>query len=180
MHESGTSRGPARFAAIHLGANNMHTSVNYWHRQRAPFCWLLYILGAFIVAFGLSVPQEPVVQWILLFAGGVMLLLAAAFHHLTVNDEVDRLSIAFGPLPLFRRTVLYEDIVSVSVARTTLLDGWGIHLSLRGGWVWNIWGRDCVVLQLRKSKLTVGTDEPQQLSEFLRTRIPPSTTSDEG
>jgi len=49
---------------------------------------------------------------------------------------------------LFRRTIRYDDIISAEIGRTTILDGWGIHMSLRGGWVWNLWGRDCVVLQL--------------------------------
>jgi hypothetical protein len=37
------------------------------------------------------------------------------------------------------------DIGSVEIGRTLHLDGWGIHMSVRGGWVWNLWGRDCVV-----------------------------------
>ncbi len=40
-----------------------------------------------------------------------------------------------GPIPLFRRSVKYEDIISVEIGRTTILDGYGIHKSLRGGWV---------------------------------------------
>jgi hypothetical protein len=37
-----------------------------------------------------------------------------------------------GPLPLFRRTVLYADIAGVEVGRTLIPDGWGIHYSVRG------------------------------------------------
>jgi hypothetical protein len=50
------------------------------------------------------------------------------------------LVIRFGPIPLFRRTVRYADIQKVEVGRTLILDGWGIHFSIRGGWVWNLWG----------------------------------------
>ena len=30
----------------------------------------------------------------------------------------------------------YDEIESVGVDRTLILDGWAIHRSVRGGWVW--------------------------------------------
>ena len=51
-----------------------------------------------------------------------------------------------------------------------LLDGWGIHMSPRGGWVWNIWGRDCVVIHLERGALRVGTDDAENLAAFLKQR----------
>ena len=77
----------------------------------------------------------------------------------------------FGPLPLFRRTVRYADIEKVEVGRTLLLDGWGIHYSVRGGWVWNLWGRDCVVVHLRKSILRIGTDDAPNLARFIEGKV---------
>jgi len=74
-------------------------------------------------------------------------------------------------IPLFRRTIRYDDIISAEIGRTTILDGWSIHMSLRGGWVWNLWGRDCVVLQLRKGILGVGTDDAENLADFLNQKI---------
>jgi hypothetical protein len=46
-----------------------------------------------------------------------------------------------------------------------------IHMSLRGGGVWNVWGGDCVVLRLRKGILRVGTDDAEQLADFLKARL---------
>ena len=115
--------------------------------------------------------SEPAIQWVFPPVGLLMLVLAASFHHLTVKDEGDRLSISFGPIPLFRRSIKYENIVSVEVGRTTILDGWGIHISFRGGWVWNLWGRNCVVLRLRMGILRVGTDDAAQLADFLNARL---------
>jgi hypothetical protein len=60
------------------------------------------------------------------------------------------------------------------------LDGWGIHMSLRGGWVWNLWGRNCVVLRLRKSILRVGTDDAVNLVEFLNARLVDAQRLDNG
>ena len=49
-----------------------------------------------------------------------------------------------------------------------ILDGWGIHMSIRGGWVWNLWGRDCVVVHLKKGVLRIGTDDAANLPDFWR------------
>lgn len=111
------------------------------------------------------------IPWLFPPIGLFMLVLAASFHHLTVDDQTDRLSVSFGPVPLFRRSIKYADIISAEIGRTTVLDGWGIHMSLRGGWVWNLWGRDCVVLQHRKGILRVGTDDAGNLAAFLNQKI---------
>lgn len=46
-------------------------------------------------------------------------------------------------------------------------DGWGIHMSSRGAWVWNLWGRDCVLIHLTKGVLRIGTDDAEALLAFL-------------
>ncbi len=98
-----------------------------------------------------------------------MLVLAPSFHHLTVADKGDHLEIRFGPVSLFRKRILYENMRQVEVGRTTIFEGWGIHLSLRGGWVWNIWGRNCVVVTHR-GITRIGTDDAENLAAFLRTK----------
>ena len=143
----------------------------YAHTQKAPLCLILYGSALACIALAWIVGVTPGI----LIAGGVGLLialLAPAFHHLTVVDEGDRLAIRFGPLPLFRRTVRYTDIVKVQVGRTLILDGWGIHYSIRGGWLWNLWGRDCVVLRLKNGGvLRIGTDDASNLAGFLQGKI---------
>ncbi len=125
------------------------------------------LVGAWIVRN----EQPPLLGAAILGASGVvMLILASAFQHLTVEDEGDRIAIRFGPMPLFRRTIRYEDIHDVEIGRTTILDGWGIHLSMRGGWVWNLWGRDCVIIR-HKGTLWLGTDDPQKLAQFLKDKV---------
>lgn len=141
--------------------------MSYHHTQRAPLCLLIYALGITFLVLGFVIQDAPPLRYLFPPLGLLVLILAASFHHLTVADEGDRLEIKFGPLPLFRRRVKYADIQSVEVGRTTLLDGWGIHMSLRGGWVWNLWGWDCVVLRLRKGTLRVGTDDAENLRNFI-------------
>jgi hypothetical protein len=158
----------------------MNNSSSYKHVQHTPglLLQLMYVIGLFVVLGRVLIGEQPI-PWfsppILLF----ILIFAGSFHHLTVEDKRERLSVSFGPIPLFRRTIRYDDIVGVEIGRTTILDGWGIHWSLRGGWVWNIWGRDCVVLQLRKGILRVGTDDAENLAAFVRGRIGERRASDD-
>lgn len=139
----------------------------YHHTQRAPLCLMVYALAVIFVGLGWVLQDEPPIRWLFPPIGLLILILAASFHYLTVHDQGDRLSISFGPIPLFRRSVKYRDIESAEVGRTTILDGWGIHMSLRGGWVWNLWGRDCVVLRLKRGTLRVGTDDAENLARFI-------------
>ena len=140
----------------------------YSHTQKAPLCLLVYALAAVFLALGWFVQDAPPIPWLFPPIGLLMLVVAASFHHLTVEDQGDVLSVRFGPIPLFRKTVKYSDIESVEVGRTLLLDGLGIHMSIRGGWVWNIWGRDCVVVHFRNGgTLRIGTDDAENLAGFL-------------
>jgi hypothetical protein len=146
------------------------TDIGYSHTQKAPLCLILY--GSALACFALA--------WIIgetpgMFIGGgvclLIVLLASAFHHLTVVDQGEVLAIRFGPVPLFRRTVRYANIEKVEVGRTLILDSWGIHFSIRGGWVWNLWGRNCLVVHLKKGVLRIGTDDAENLARFLTGKI---------
>jgi len=146
----------------------------YRHKQKGPWWLLLYGSAAALLAVGWLGRMTPGEKAMFLAMGLVMYLLGASFEHLMVEDQGDRLLVRFGPIPLFKRRVRYEDIRDVEKGRTTFWDGWGIHLSLKGGWVWNIWGYDCVVLRLERSTLRIGTDDPDGLAEFLRSRLGPA------
>lgn len=141
------------------------------HTQKARLCLILYGSALLCFVLGWMVGHTPGIY----IAFGVSLLialLAPAFHHLTVADLGERLVIRFGPVPLFGRTVEYAAIEKVEVGRTLILDGWGIHYSIRGGWVWNLWGRDCVVVHLKNGGvLRIGTDDADNLGRFLEGKI---------
>jgi hypothetical protein len=144
---------------------------SYHHRQKGPWWLLMYALTAVFLIVSWYVENVPALAITFGVTGCVMFILGASLHHLTVADEGDQLAIRFGPFPLFRKRIWYDDIIDAEKDRTTFLDGWGIHLSLRGGWVWNIWGYDCVVLRLKRGILRVGTDDPDELVAFLKGRI---------
>ena len=143
----------------------------YHHTQRGPWGLMCYAFAAAFVVASLSLPVLAL-QITFLVTALFTLLIGASFSHLTVEDEGDQLAVRFGPFPLFRMHVPYEDILEVETGRTTFLEGWGIHWSPWGGWVWNIWGYDCVVLRLKSGKLKIGTDDAEGLAGFLRSRMP--------
>jgi hypothetical protein len=147
------------------------TDPGYSHTQKGPLCLILYGSAALCLALAWLVGSPPG-NLVAVAVGIIIALLAPAFHHLAVEDAGDRLAICFGPVPLFRRTVRYADIERVEVGRTLILDGWGIHYSIRGGWVWNLWGRDCVVVCLKKGGvLRIGTDDAFNLACFLEGKV---------
>lgn len=143
----------------------------YLHTQKAPLCLLIYALAVMFIGLGWVLRNEPTMPWLFPPIGVLLLVIAASFHSLTVEEQDDRLTIHFGPIPLFRKAVSFVDIIKVEVGRTLLLDGWGIHMSIRGGWVWNLWGRDCVVIHLKQGVLRIGTDDAENLAEWLTTKI---------
>jgi hypothetical protein len=102
-----------------------------------------------------------------LFAGALVAgALGLIWSSLTVRIGPDRLHWAFGPgWP--RYSLALADIASVEIARTTFWDGWGIHRT-RGGWVYNIAGRDALRIVRRDGRrLLLGTDEPRRLKSAL-------------
>jgi hypothetical protein len=145
-------------------------SPTYSHTQNSPL-WLI-LFGSAIPFFGLAwlAREQPVVVAVMIVVGLLLVLVGLAFHHLTVQDEGDRLAIRFGPLPFLKSSIPYAEIQYVEVGRTSILDGWGIHWNPWHGRVWNVWGRDCVVIHLRQGDFRVGSDDVQNLAEFLKSR----------
>ena len=146
--------------------------MDYDYTQTSPLFLFLAAIGIGFFVWGNQVDGQKLS--ITLFSiGAVWFLLGLSFRQLTSRDEGDHLRISFGPLPIFRRTLLYARLEKVAQSRSRLLDGWGIHLCTRGGWVWNLWGFDCVDIDSTGGKkLRLGTDDPEGLAAFLKTKVP--------
>jgi len=155
-------------------------AATYRHTQEGPLCRVLYALSAATFAFAWLSRADLSLAAILLGSALLMLLLAASLHHLRVEDRGDHLRVAFGPLPLFRRMIRYADIRRVEPNRTSLLASLAVHFSLRGGWSWNIWGQDCVLVRLDRAVLRIGTDDPHGLANFLDGKLSERDAADVG
>lgn len=146
--------------------------MTYKHTQQAPLHWLLHFLGGFtLVGAGLVYTYEPVVAAIMAPMALVFFVLGLMFAQLTIEDEGEWLGVSFGPLPLFGTRIQYVDISAVHARRSSWIDGWGIHWIPYRGWTFNLWGFDCVELVVGGRLLRIGTDDVENLTTFLQSRL---------
>ncbi len=145
--------------------------MSYDHVQKSPFYLLLFAIASICFVSGWVFRQDSSALITCWSVALIMIFVGANFASLTVRDLGDTLDIRFGPMPLFGKRIRYQDIQFVAIDRTNLLDGWGIHWVPGRGTTYNIWGFDCVRLQVGKSTLRIGTDDQQNLLVFLQERI---------
>jgi len=150
----------------------MSEPCRYEHRQRGWLHLLLLGLAAVTATFAASAGHHDDPNLAVLLIGLAMLFFAVAFCFvsLTIRDESDRLAVRFGPIPLFRTSIRYDEISQVEPLRPCYLT-WGIHWT-RQGWLWNIHGFDCVRIVAGRRKLLLGTDDVAGLAAFLKERMP--------
>ncbi len=157
----------------------------YEHRQTGPWHVVLELMGA--GTWGMAVWQiaaghaRTPLFVSLLALGAILLTVAAMFGYLDVWDAGDRLSVRFGPLPLMGTSVPYGNIESVERSGSSFIYGYGVH-GLPGVFLaLNIWGMGAVKIRLKRRSrfwrartVILGTDEPERLVEFLRSRMAPA------
>jgi len=145
--------------------------MEYSHTQRG-FLSLILLLSAGGVLAMLLVPDlDRIAVTVVLVVAVVLDLCAISFHSMTVQDGGHELVIRFGPVPLFSKRIEYAKIKSVEPGRTNFLDGWGIHYMPGRGWTYNLWGFDCVKLDVDGRTVRVGTDDVDGLVAFLKRKI---------
>ncbi len=150
--------------------------MHYEHTQRGYWSWLLFAIGAGCFVAAWSLRQEPLGHYICLGVSLVLITCGLGFTHLTVRDESDALAVRFGPLPLFFTRIAYEKMIAVEPDRTMFLEGWGIHYLPGRGTTYNIWGFECVRIDLGNRTVRIGTDDSGNLAEFLRQKIATSAS----
>jgi hypothetical protein len=164
LSEDGAAESSAPWRSFEVNA--------YDHTQRAPLHWLLYPPAGFLLAMGWLNRGQGVFAVVLFGAAALMLALAFSFQQLTVRDEGSWLAIRYGPLPVFRTRISYAEISSVERGRSSWIDGWGIHWIPGRGYTYNLWGFECVKLELRGRTVRIGTDDAEELIAFLKTKMP--------
>jgi hypothetical protein len=149
----------------------MNTEPQYEHTQKGQIHRILYgaALGLLVVA-RLCREDQPAMT-LVCFPACLMVLAGLCFETLTVRDEGEHLAVRFGPLRVFRSRIPYAKIAAAEPARSSVIDGWGIHWMPGKGWIYNLWGFDCVKITLGRKTVRIGTDDPQGLAEFLKTKI---------
>ncbi|MBC8875490.1 MAG: hypothetical protein H8E44_39190 [Planctomycetes bacterium] len=145
--------------------------MSYDHTQKAPLHLIFYpIVVILLVLAWIGRDQQPVVLCTLGVAL-TLVLVALMFKQLTVRDEGECLAIRYGPLPVFRKLILYSDMSSVESGRSAVIDGWGIHWIPGRGFTYNLWGFDCAILMVKGRIIRVGSDDAENLVAFLREKV---------
>ena len=128
-------------------------------------------IGTLIIAvmFG-TAAVFIIVGWLalrpLLFTVPLLVIAGLLFYSLTIEVADGELRWHFGP-GLIRKSARLADIASVEVARTSFIEGWGIHYS-RFGWLYNVSGFDAVAVTLKNGKrFALGTDDASALANCL-------------
>ena len=151
--------------------------MQYDHTQRGSLHTLVYVTAGLCLLGGWLCREELGLAIILAASGAAILPLGMCFHWLRVRDEDEHLDVRFGPLPLFGTRIPYDQITGTSPGRSTFLDGWGVHWMPGKGWIYNVWGLDCVCVALCRKTVRIGTDDIVNLLAFLRNKMPPSDTT---
>ncbi len=152
--------------SIYVGAGE------YDHRQYAPLYWMILAPAIFIGVMAFAASDNPKGTFVMLSTSGFLVATALSFRWLRVVDEVTHLAIRFGPFPLLRRRIPYANLTAAERDRSSLVDSWGIHWVPGRGWIFNLWGFDCVRLTLRNGRTTrIGTDDPDGLTSFLQQKL---------
>ncbi len=144
--------------------------MQYNRTQKAPLHYIFYAIVLVMLPILWAVKDEPGAVIVMSSVIAILLLVSGMFQNLTVRDEGDRLAVRYGPLPVFFKTIRYADITSIEPDRSTFIDGWGIHYVPGRGMIYNLWGFDCVKLQLGNRLIRIGSDDLQNLIDFLRQR----------
>ena len=152
---------------------------DYEHTQRGRMHQIFFGIVAVLLIGSWLARGEPGVAALNLLIAATLLFVAFMFGSLTVRDDGAWLVLRYGPLPVFRKRIRYAEITAVEADRTRWIDGWGIHYIPGRGWTYNLWGFDCVKLTLGKKIIRVGTDDVENLVEFLRQKVQSRTSADE-
>ena len=144
-------------------AGYSHTQVGWWLIVTLGIVCLA-IAAIFSLAGSGPQPVPPtyarIIGWTVL---ATLVITVVLLTTLTVRVRSDRVDWHFGPGVVHFSLPLAE-ITSVAVTRTPLWAGIGIHWIFTG-WVYNVSGRDAVVLTKRDgSKAWIGTDEPARVA----------------
>lgn len=150
----------------------MNGQCEYSHTQKGKLYWVLLAAAALT---GFLVPvtwPDPLGVTIVIGSTALILLLAAMFTRLTIEDRGEHLLLRYGPVPSFRKRLRYAGMASAREDRNAAITGWGIRWMPGEGWTYNLWGWDCVEVTYKNGKtVRIGTDDPAGLAEFLGRHI---------
>lgn len=149
-----------------------------WNGVVYAILWGAVLLACYPILAGWDGDVSPALRFPLV--GGIVVVVAVVTRllgGLTVLIQSDRILVHLGRTPVIRRSVPFDEIVSIrSVQYRPIVEfgGWGVR-GLGKRKAWSARGSQAVALQLTGDReLLIGTDHPSRLEERIRTvaRIP--------
>ena len=145
--------------------------MGYDHTQKSPLGAIVLLSGVFCAVIAYFVLPDVTTFVILDIVVAILVFISFCFGTLRVRDERTHLGVRFGPLPIFHTRLAYTKMTAVEPARSTFIDGLGIHWIPGRGLIYNLWGFDCVKVEMGKWSIRIGTDDVEVLVKFLRSKI---------
>lgn len=146
----------------------MDGAILYQHSQAGPpVIWIVVCCWWIPVAL-LSAANDPGRAPYLVGLFPVLSLIYVGFLRLTVTVSRAEILLAYT-FGRPRRRIDRGRLISAVPERIPLWYGWGIRRTPKG-WMWNVWGRDAVLISLTDGGFLVGTDDLERLVAALSLR----------
>lgn len=148
-------------------------SPRYHHKQIGWLSLVAHVFGfAFVLLVIAAIGSQPGTRWIILALFVMLIATGITFSSLTTEVDATEFRAGFGPLKMPTKRAALDEIAGVLPARTSILTGWGVRITMRG-WLYSVSGRDAVIVGLRNGKqFLVGTDDPSGLADAINNALP--------
>jgi hypothetical protein len=138
----------------------------YRHTQVGKLTIAILLGAAALMAWILAFTHTPAILAVIV---GAFLAVGFLFGSLTTEVNHEHFRFWFGP-GVIRRTFPLRQILACRPVTNPWWYGWGIHWT-PSGWLYNVSGLRAVELDLADGRrVRVGTDEPDELCRWIRTR----------
>ena len=139
----------------------------YHHTQFGRVIIISLIVSAGLAAPLLALSGQGYLIPVVVVVGAIA---GSLFSTLTIEIKDGELLFWFG-IGLIRKRMSLSAVASCKSTTTSILSGWGIHLTLRG-WLYNVSGFNAVEITLKSGKrFLLGSDEPNTLCAAINNEL---------
>lgn len=165
---------PGRVGLSGLGQQEGERSLMaaYHHTQPGTFIRItvVFLTVSMLGLAGWLGSRDTQAIWFFLLMAGVMVLLLALFHSLTVEITQGELRLRFG-VGLIRKKIALREVTAAEKVRNKWYWGWGVRLTPHG-WLFCVSGYDAIQVTLQNGrKYRIGTDQPDRLYRAVDTAL---------
>ncbi len=121
----------------------------------------------FCIVLALVIPRSNIMIPIILILAFTLYL----FSSLTIEVNTNLVKLKFGP-GLIKTAFRLDEISHCQIVTNPWYYGYGIHLFISSGWIYNVSGNQAVELVMKNGKkYRLGTDEPETLYQAILARL---------